>query len=240
MTNQTSNSRAAYWRGFKAATPFILVVIPFAILFGVVAQEAGLNLLQLMSMSVLVIAGAAQLTALALLQEHAPTAIILATALAVNLRMGMYSAALAPHIGKASLWTRLWVSYFLVDQSFAISIQEYEDNPTMTLSEKLAFFFGSVSPIAPLWYAATLAGALLGSKIPPEFSLDFAVPICFIAITGPMLRTPAHYLAAIVSVTVALALAWIPYSMGLLVAAVLAMIAGAQAEVFLARRRANA
>ncbi len=240
MTQQTQNPRAAFQRGFMAAAPFILVVIPFAVLFGVVAQEAGLNILQLMSMSVLVIAGAAQLTALALLQEQAPTAIILATALAVNLRMAMYSAALAPHIGKASLWTRLWVSYFLVDQSFAISIQEYEDRPEMGLPEKIAFFFGTITPIAPLWYGATLAGALLGSQIPPEFSLDFAVPICFIAITGPMLRTPAHFVAAFVSVTVALSLAWIPYSMGLLVAAVLAMIAGAQTEVFLARRQKHA
>jgi predicted branched-subunit amino acid permease len=240
MTHITPNSRAAFWRGFKAATPFILVVIPFALLFGVLAQEAGLNVLQLMSMSVLVIAGAAQLTALALLQEHAPTAIILVTALAVNLRMAMYSAALAPHIGKASIWARLLISYFLVDQSFAMAVQEYEDRPEMTINEKIAFFFGTMVPIAPLWYGATLAGALLGSQIPPEFSLDFAVPICFIAITGPMLRTPAHIIAAVVSIVVALSLAWIPYSMGLLVASVLAMVAGAQTEVYLQRGRSNA
>lgn len=235
-----SHPRAAFWQGFKSGAPFILVVIPFATLFGVVAQEAGLSVLQLMSMSVLVIAGAAQLTALALLSEHAPTMIILITALAVNMRMAMYSAAMVPHIGKASLATRLWISYFLVDQSFAISIQKYEDQPDMSLGNKVAFFFGTITPIAPLWYGATLVGALLGSKIPPEFSLDFAVPICFIAITGPMLRTPAHYVAALVSVSVALALAWVPYSMGLLVAAVLAMIAGAQTEVYLTRRQANA
>lgn len=236
MTNQNPNPRAAYWSGFRTGAPFVLVVVPFALLFGVVAQEAGLSIAQLMSMTVLVIAGAAQLTALALLTEQAPTAIVLITALAVNLRMAMYSAAMAPHIGQAKLSTKLWVSYFLVDQSFAVSIQKYEDTPDMALSEKLAYFFGAMTPVAPLWYAATLVGALLGSQIPPEFSLDFAVPICFIAITGPMLRTPAHVVAALVSVTVALLLAWIPYSMGLLVAAVLAMIAGARTEVVLARR----
>jgi len=237
MTNQHPNPRSAYWSGFRSGTPFILVVIPFALLFGVVAQEAGLSVVQLMSMSVLVVAGAAQLTALALLTEQAPTAIVLITALAVNLRMAMYSAAMAPHVGKASLITKLWVSYFLVDQSFAVSIQKYEDTPDMAMSEKLAFFFGAMSPVAPLWYGGTLVGALLGAQIPPAFSLDFAVPICFIAITGPMLRTPAHVVAAFVSVSVALLLAWVPYTMGLLVAAVLAMVAGAQTEVFLKRRR---
>lgn len=238
MTNQHPNPRAAYWSGFRSATPFILVVVPFALLFGVVAQEAGLSIVQLMTMSILVIAGAAQLTALALLSEHAPTAIVLITALAVNLRMAMYSAAMVPYVGKAKLSTKLWISYFLVDQSFAMSIQKYEETPDMALSEKLAYFFGTISPVAPMWYGATLVGALLGSQIPPEFSLDFAVPICFIAITGPMLRTPAHVVAALVSVSVALLLAWVPYSMGLLVAAILAMIAGAQTEVLLARRKA--
>ena len=237
MTNQHPNPRAAYWSGFRTATPFILVVVPFALLFGVVAQEAGLSIVQLMTMSILVIAGAAQLTALALLSEHAPTAIVLITALAVNLRMAMYSAAMVPYVGKAKLSTKLWISYFLVDQSFAMSIQKYEETPDMALSEKLAYFFGTISPVAPMWYGATLVGALLGSQIPPEFSLDFAVPICFIAITGPMLRTPAHVVAALVSVSVALLLAWVPYSMGLLVAAILAMIAGAQTEVLLARRK---
>lgn len=237
MTNQHPNPRAAYWSGFRTGAPFILVVAPFALLFGVVAQEAGLSIVQLMTMTVLVIAGAAQLTALALLSEHAPTVIVLVTSLAVNLRMAMYSAAMVPHLGKAKLSTRLWISYFLVDQAFAVSILKYEETPDMALSEKLAFFFGAMSPVAPVWYAGTLAGALLGSQIPPEYSLDFAVPICFIAITGPMLRTPAHLVAAFVSVSVALLLAWIPYSMGLLVAAVLAMIAGAQTEVLSARRK---
>jgi len=238
MTHQNPKTRAAFWSGFRTGVPFILVVVPFAMLFGVVAQEAGLSLVQLMSMSVLVIAGSAQLTAISLMSEHAPTAIVLITSLAVNLRMAMYSAAMVPHFGKAKLTTKLWAAYFLVDQNFATSIQKFESTPDMALTQKLAFFFGAITPVAPLWYAATLAGALLGSQIPPELSLDFAMPICFIAITGPMLRTPAHMIAALVSVSVALLLAWIPYSMGLLVAAVLAMMAGAQVELIMARRRA--
>jgi predicted branched-subunit amino acid permease len=47
-----------------------------------------------MTMTVLVIAGAAQFTALALLEEQAPMLIVIIAALAVNLHMAMYSAAL--------------------------------------------------------------------------------------------------------------------------------------------------
>ena len=57
-------------------------------------EKCGLDLIETMTMTVLVIAGAAQFTALALLEEQAPTLIVIIAALAVNLRMAMYSAAL--------------------------------------------------------------------------------------------------------------------------------------------------
>ena len=81
--------RQAFWRGYLDCAPFILIVVPYSMLFGVVARDAGLDILQTMSMSVLVIAGASQFTALALLQDQAPVFIALLTALAVNLRMAM-------------------------------------------------------------------------------------------------------------------------------------------------------
>jgi predicted branched-subunit amino acid permease len=70
------------------------VVAPFGLLLGAVSTEAGLNLIETMTMTVLVIAGAAQFTALALLEEQAPMLIVIIAALTVNLRMAIYSAAL--------------------------------------------------------------------------------------------------------------------------------------------------
>ena len=84
--------RQAFWRGYLDCAPFIVIVVPYSMLFGVVARDAGLDLLQTMSMTVLVIAGASQFTALALLQDQAPVFIALLTALAVNLRMAEYIA----------------------------------------------------------------------------------------------------------------------------------------------------
>jgi predicted branched-subunit amino acid permease len=234
----SSPTRSAYWRGFRNGAPFVLVVVPFGMLFGAVATEAGLNLLQVMSFSVLVIAGAAQFAAIQLMIDNAPTLIVLATALAVNMRMAMYSASITPHLGALPLWKRAVMAYFLVDQTFAASSMEYERRPEMTLAEKSAYFFGAMSPVCPLWYAATFGGATLGAAIPPEFALDFAVPITFLAIIAPMLRTAAHVAAAIVSIVVTLALAFIPYNGGLLVAAVLAMITGALVEVAMEKRQA--
>ena len=94
-----------------------------------------------------------------------------------------------------------------------------------------------VTPICPLWYVFTLVGALVGTTIPQGLALDFALPITFLAMIGPMLRTPAHVAAAFVSVTCALVFAFLPYNLGLLVAGMAGMMTGAPVEVLIERRR---
>ena len=230
----------AFWKGYRDCAPFLIIVTPFSMLFGVVAREAGLDVLQTMSMAVLVIAGASQFTALALLQDGAPVFVALLTALAVNLRMAMYSAALVPHLGHARLGTRALMAYLMVDQAFAVAVRTYEENPGMPTSVKVAYYFGCMVLICPFWYGFTLVGALVGQALPPELSLDFAVPVCFIALLAPLLRSLPHVVAAFVSTFAAVAFAWVPWNLGLILAAGLAMAAGAQAELHLARRAARA
>ncbi len=230
-----TNQKSAFLSGFIDGSPFILIVAPFAVLFGAIATEAGLNIIETMTMTILVIAGAAQFTALALLQEQAPTFIVLLTALAVNMRMMMYSAALVPHLGGASLGMRVILSYFMVDQTFAVVVKKYEEVPDLGLPEKIAYYFGTLAPVAPLWYLFTYVGAVAGNVIPPEYSLDFAIPICFIALTAPSMRSLPHFVAALVSVAGTLALIWVPYNLGLITAALVAMIAAVQVELWLER-----
>jgi predicted branched-subunit amino acid permease len=234
----SSTAMSAFWRGARDALPFTLVVGPFALVFGVVATEAGLDVVETFAFSFFVIAGASQFAALQQMSENAPTIIVVLTALAVNLRMAMYSASLLPWLGAAPLWQRAVIAYLNVDQTYAQSIAAYERHPAMPLSERLGYFFGLAAPVAPTWYVMTLVGALAGQQIPPEFALDFAVPIAFIAVIAPMLRTLAHLAAAFTSILGTLALAPLPYNSGLLVAAVLAMAAGAQTELWTERRRA--
>ena len=229
--------RRAYWQGIRDGLPFLLVVVPFGMLFGVLAAEADWNLPEIMAMSVMVIAGASQFTALQLLEEHAPVLIVIATALAVNLRMAMYSASMAPHIGAAPLWQRALAAYFLVDQTYGASMNRYALQPRMSPAQKAAHFFGAVTPVCGPWYFATYAGAVAGTAIPEGLALDFAVPITFIAIVAPALRSLPHLAAAIVSVAAALALAWMPYNLWLIAAALVAMVTGTLVERWQERRR---
>jgi len=226
----SSTTKSAFWGGIKDGAPFILAASPFGLVFGVLATEAGLDLVQVMSMSVLVIAGASQFAALTQMQENAPVLMVLAAALAVNMRMAMYSAALAPHLGDAPLWQRAVAAYILVDNSYAVAAAKFEEQPQHSVAWKMTYYIGCAIPVWIFWYAATLTGAVIGQAIPADWALDFVVPLAFLAIVAPMLKTLAHLGAALTSIVAALVLSFMPFQSGLLIAAGLAMLVGSEIE----------
>lgn len=228
MSSTTRNS--GFREGVIAGLPFLVIGGPFAMLFGIVASEAGLSVVQTVSMSVLVIAGAAQFTAVQLMTDAAPVWAVLAASLAVNLRMAMYSAALQPHLGAAPVGQRLLIAYLNVDASFAIGMLEFEERPERPLPEKVAFFCGTMALMAPLWVLGTLAGVVAGEWLPQGVSFDFAMPILFLALVGPMLKTAAHLGAAVTSAVAAMVFSGLPPGTGILLAGFLAMAVGAEIE----------
>ncbi|WP_322890328.1 MULTISPECIES: AzlC family ABC transporter permease [unclassified Yoonia] len=240
MTSSTvkSPAKSAYWAGVRDGSPFILMAVPFATLFGVVATDAGLTVAQAMGFTVLVIAGAAQFAAVQMMMEDAGIAFVLLAALAVNLRMAMYSASLVPYLGAAPLWKRALVAYLNFDQTFITSVARYEARPEMSVQDRVSYFLGVATPITPLWFIMTLVGIMVGSAIPEAWALDFIVPIMFLAMVSPMLKSLAHVAAAAVSVIVALALVGLPSGTGLLIAAGAAMVTGALVETWMERRKA--
>ena len=225
--------------GFLQALPFVLVLLPVGMLFGVVATDAGLDLPQVMGFTVLVLAGASQFTAVQLMTDHAPALVVIVSAIAVNLRMAMYSASLVPWLGAAPARDRAWIAYVLIDQTYALSMQHYERNPRLSIPQRLGYFLGAALATCVPWLFATLLGVWLGQAIPESWALDFALPITFIALFAPALRSLPHLVAALVAVTGALVFAFLPSGLGLFVTAPLAMAAGAGTEALLERRRAR-
>lgn len=229
----------AFRLGMMQTIPFLIVIVPFAILFGVVALEAGIDMLQILGFSVLVFAGASQFTAVQLLSDQAPLWLVIVSALAVNLRLAMYSASLVPWLREANDKQRIWFAYLLIDQSYALSIQHYERFPRLNLKQKLAYFLGASLLLCVPWVLCSLLGAAIGRSIPDSIALDFAIPLTFLAMAAPMLRTPAHLTACFVAVTASLALAGLPSGTGLLIAAPLGMAAGALVEWRMERGRSG-
>ena len=231
--------RRCFWRGAVQSLPFLVALVPFSLLFGVMARAAGLDLWQTNAMSILVLAGASQLTIVELLQQQAPVVVVILSGLAVNLRLAMYSASLTQWLGQAPPVARAGVAYALVDQTYVLALREYERFPRLRLDQRLAYFAGAAVFTVVPWMAMTCLGAILGRTLPiAELGLDIAVPVMFIAMIAPSLRSAPHLVAATVSVVLALAFHGLPAGLGLLVAAPCAMLAGAATEQRLNRRRA--
>lgn len=222
--------RSPFRRGVAEGLPFIVIMVPFGALFGVLGVESGLPLDQVMAFSVLVIAGASQFTAVQLIVDSVPVVVVVLSALAVNLRMVMYSASMVPHLGAAPLWQRALISYLLVDQTYALAQNAYDTEVSWSVQDKVRYFAGVALPVFPAWVGATFAGAVLGTQIPDSWQLDFALPLAFVALVGPMLKSRAHMAAAAVSVVGALTLWWVPYNLGLILAATAGMIVGAEVD----------
>lgn len=231
-----TTTKSAFWAGVRDGAPFIFVAGPFAMLFGVLATEAGLNVFEVMTFSLAVIAGAAQFTALQVMQNDAPTVVVILSALAVNLRVAMYSAALTPYLGRAPLWQRVFAAYLLVDQSYALSHAKFEAAPDLTIPQRMAYYFGTCLLVMIFWFGMSYLGAALGTQLPADLPLDFALPIAFLSMVAPMVRTLPHLIAATVAVIVGLLAVSVPYSLGLIIAGAAGMMAGAQAELWLKGR----
>lgn len=231
----TPGTGRAFRDGVRACMPAWVAIGPFGAIFGAIATAGGLDLVQTMGMTLVVAAGASQLAALQLMSEDAPALLAVLTGAVVNLRMAMYSAALAAAWPGAPLRSRMVAAYFLHDQSFAVAVRRHGERPAEPVPQRIAFFLGAGSSTLVVWYIATLGGALFGAQMPASLGLEFAVPVTFIAVTAPLLRTLPQVAAALTGAVLSLPGTLLPYGAGLILAAAAAIAVGMAAERMLAR-----
>ncbi len=227
--------RETFTAGALSVSPMVAGVIPFGLISGITAMATGLTAVQAMTLSITAFAGAAQLATLQLITEGAVPAVIVLTALTINLRFAMYSASLAPHFYHLGPGWRLPLAYFLVDQNYALSINrfQYQDRGPDPLGHW--YFLGGGVTMWVTWQASTLVGIFMGGSIPRGWSLDFAIPLVFMAVLVPNLRHRFHVAAAVTGGVVATAAGSLPYNLGLVVGALAGIVAG----VALERRQAG-
>lgn len=223
-----SEARREFRAGVRSLLPLQLGVIPFGMMTGVVGVNIGLSPFEAIAMSWIVFAGASQLVAMQLMDEGAPLLVIVASAAIVNLRFVMYSASIAPHFRPLPTRWKFLLGYILTDQAYAVSINRY--NEPGEVRHRHWFFFGGAASMWVTWQIATVAGALLGQAVPRSWSLDFVIPIMFMAIMMPNLKDKASVTAALVGGGVAVAGIGLPLNLGLIVGAFAGILAGMMVE----------
>lgn len=217
-------ARREFWSGVRDLAPLLLGVAPYGLVYGVLALASGLRAGTAMAMSSVVFAGASQFLLAQLFASGALPIVMIAAVTLVNLRHALYSASFAPHVSHLPLRWKVALSYFLTDESYAVSIRRLErDHASL---DRHWYLLGAGATLWLGWQAATAAGLMVGAQLPSSLPLDFALPLTFIAIVVPMIRSRAALLAAVASVALAIACAGWPYRLGMVVASLAGILAG--------------
>jgi 4-azaleucine resistance transporter AzlC len=232
---EVPSSSAAFASGARAAASVSLGLIPLAIALGAAAAGSGFSALEALAMSVFVLSAAAQMAMIELISSGASLAVIVLTVLIISLRLTMYSASLAPHFRRLSAGWKGLLSYLLTDPAYAVSITRFDGETKK--SNKRWYFLGAALAIWITWQASTVVGVFLGTRVPEGLSLDFFLPLGFIALVVPALKDHATSAAALSAGVAAVFAAALPLNLGLLTAALVGVLAGLLAEVVTERRR---
>lgn len=217
-------SRAAALAGMRALTPLAAAVFPFGVVYGVLVARSDVPNWVGALASPVIYAGAAQIALMDLLDRDTPVVIAAGTALIINLRMMMYSAALAPAIARFGRGWRVALPYAITDQLTVVSLLWFEAH--RDARDRRAFFAAGGLFFLGVWIAGTLIGIATGAQIPDGLQLGFAIPLTFLALLMPTLRGRPEVTAAFASALVVVLVAGLPYSLGVPLGAVAGVLAG--------------
>ena len=219
-----------FLQGAKDTFPLVVGAVPFGIVFGALADTAGLSFGAAMGMSLFVFAGSAQFVAMGLAASGTPWPMIVITTFVVNLRHLLYSATMVPFYKKLPHAWKMLLAFGLTDETFAVAVTRYSKRDGVI--GKRYYNLGSMVFMYLNWNLCTLIGLTAGKTFPEisRWGLDFAMPATFIGIVIPYLVSKPMWAAVITAGTVSITAQGLPHKLGLMLAALAGVTAGVVCE----------
>lgn len=230
-TSPKKSSRLSlFFEGVKDTFPLVVGAVPFGIIFGTLADTAGLSFGATMGMSMFVFAGASQFVALSLIASGTAWPMIILTTFVVNLRHMLYSATMVPFYKKLNPIWKMILAFGLTDETFAVAVNRY--NKKDHVPNKHYYNLGSMVFMYLNWNLCTYIGLTAGKAFPEitRWGLDFAMPATFIGIVIPYLISKPMWASVITAGTVSILAAGLPHKLGLMLAAVAGVMVGMVCE----------
>jgi 4-azaleucine resistance transporter AzlC len=218
-----NNKLNIFFKGVLDVCPLMIPVVPFGIIFGVLAIDLGFNAYITMGMSIIIFGGASQIIFLQLFSAGASSLVILSSVGAVNSRHLLYGAVLSEHLSDLKIIWKIIISYFLVDQAFAVSNYYLKKNKG---KNKHFHLLGAGFTCWTIWQITTFLGIILGSIVPDKLGLTFAIPLTFLALLVNDFRKLINVIVIIISGSIAtLGYQVIPFKAYVIVAAISSLLA---------------
>lgn len=230
-----SGGPGQFWLGVRMFLPVAISIASYGVVWGVLAGQAGMSIVEVALMSGLVFAGASQFVALDMWTPGSlPVVSIIVAVGIINLRMMLMSATLKPLVRHLPLPTALGAMFFVSDEQWAMTMAEVRKG-----RGSVAFLLGTGVLSWFSWVGSTIAGRALGAFIsdPTTYGLDFAFTATFLALLLGMWRGRLDLVPWGVAALVAIATAQLFEGNWYIIAGGLAgSLAGALVETHGARR----
>jgi predicted branched-subunit amino acid permease len=211
-----------FLKGVIDVSPLMIPVVPFGLIFGVLAIDVGFTPMETMGMSLIIFGGASQIVLLQLFSGGASSLVIISSVGAVNSRHLLYGAVVSEHLSDLKLIWKIIISYFLIDQAFARSNEYFKKNKD---ENKYFHLVGGGATCWIIWQSTTFLGIILGAAIPEKLGLSFAIPLTFLALLINDFRKFINVVVIIVSGLVAtLGYNIIPFKAYVIVAALIGLL----------------
>ena len=188
--------------GARSLVPVAISGFAIGLVFGVLARQAGVGIVETALMSALVFSGAAQFLVLGLWATPLPVATIALTTLVVGLRHLLMGAALAPWFAKLPRLKAYASVFFMADENWALTMSGFSRG-----RRDAAFLIGGGLLMFLSWTSSTLIGRTLGGAVrdPAQWGLDFAFTAVFLALLVGMWKGTSDLLPWTVAAAVAVA-----------------------------------
>ena len=192
-----SSKFSIFKKGLIDISPLLIPVIPFGIIFGAIGIELGFSPIITYATSLIIFGGASQIVFIQLLSGGASSLVAITSVGVINSRHFLYGAVLTEYLEKLSLIKKLLISYLITDQTFAVSSKYFKNHKINNHSHYHLIGAGVI--LWTTWQVTTIIGIFLGSIVPEEWGLKFAIPLTFLAIIVNDFRKLDHVIVMIIS-----------------------------------------
>lgn len=222
-------------QGINDSIPIVLGYLPLGLAFGVLANEAGMSIIQATMMSVLCFTGAGQYIAIGIMQAGGAVFTVIMANVLVNLRYLLFSTSQVPYLkGRIPTAIGSLLTYGLTDETYAVSMKRYQNHPPT------ASYIAGLNLTSHIgWIFSTLLGAIMGGYIgnTDRLGLNFTLPAMYICLMVFMIKRKSDVFVALTSALLCLLIGHlVPSTMGNLFNIIIATVIAASLGMLINER----
>lgn len=185
---------------FIASLPLLMGFVPLGFIDGVLLQDAGLNLIQIVLMSIVVFAGSSQFISAPMFASMTSGVSIVITTFIVNIRHLLYSSSLSTKVEEKSLPKIMLMAQFITDETYAINYEQYQSEEWTDNNNTLLGMMGCF-----YWAFGNFLGGFFGNiiKIPSDIA-SFTLVSMFIVLIILQINNKNKIISALATIFISI------------------------------------